>query len=58
MQETFSHSSGAIAPISEEEEENYVLLGQYAANSGDFLRRFGATVGPIFRGQESWMIYS
>jgi hypothetical protein len=30
----------AIAPIAEEEEENRVLLGQYAANSGDFLQTF------------------
>jgi len=58
MHENFSHSPGAFAPLAEEEEENCALLGQYAASSGDLLPTFRDNLsGPIFRGQESWMIY-
>jgi hypothetical protein len=40
MQKNFSLSSGAFAPLAEEEEENCARLGQYAASSGDLLPTF------------------
>jgi len=40
MQKNFSPSSGAFAPLAEEEEENCARLGQYAASSGDLLPTF------------------